>query len=936
MRELIMASNDNYSVEEFIEKLKTSWLDNPGGWAKWQPDNIAYAINSSAPTNGTSRPIESFGLISMNSDQVKYARLAFELWDDLIDVSLSYSGLPSSDITLNYSWITGNNTYTIPFGSEHTIVAKQIWVSSLWTVSKDVSIGTFGFSCIMLHEIGHSVGLSHPGLYDASNGKNPTYEHDASGFRDTFQYTVMSYFGEYTPGRGWTLSHSSQGIYPQTPMLFDIAAIQSLYHADDQTRKEPTTYGYNSSFSNNDAEKSIYDFSLNKQPIFTIWDAGGIDTIDCSGYNKSQVIDLAPGHYSSVLGMKDNIAMAFEVKKNDSVINYIENAIGGTGNDIIKGNEANNKLLGHGGHDTIYGYGGNDYFESGAESSVFIGGKGNDVYHVANASDRIIEDSNEGISDAVYTVVSFSLKDMPNIEILQEDMRNYRSTGASLQLTGSSGSDNIYGYDSNDTLIGGNGSDFLYSDYGAYYGYYNRTYNPNEHNNQGSYLYGGHGSDFYYLGSPNDRVYEEPYPGDHDTVIVTYSYSIEGKYISDLVEGYIYPSMLKDNYVLQVDAVKENYAIRLNGNDLNNGIYGYGCNDTLIGGGGNDILVSGRQYGFPIPIGPLLTSHNLLVKDAPGSTMYGGTGNDTYYLSSPNDRVVEYAGEGENDSVYVAFSYSIKNTYVSNLSEYSSSTAKTTLIGNDLNNRIVGFGCNDTLYGGGGNDILSSDGNYRPISGSSLMYGGTGDDLYYLSSPKDKVIENYGEGQDTVAVMFSYSIKDLSNLENIFVNGTITSSLVLTGNDRSNSITGSYGNDTLIGGGGNDAISGGSGSDRLIGGAGQDYMSGGSGADRLYYENVSDSGTTSSSMDIIYDFNRSEGDKIDLSAIDAKKGFTSNDPFVFINDSSFDSSQNGRLYYDSGRHILYGSVDNDNDAEFAINVVLTGINASNAASYIIL
>ena len=58
----------------------------------------------------------------------------------------------------------------------------------------DMSLGNYGFMT-MLHEIGHAVGLTHPGAYDASQDRPISYSADAEYAEDSRQYTVMSYSG---------------------------------------------------------------------------------------------------------------------------------------------------------------------------------------------------------------------------------------------------------------------------------------------------------------------------------------------------------------------------------------------------------------------------------------------------------------------------------------------------------------------------------------------------------------------------------------------------------------------------------------------------------------------------------------------------------------------------------------------------------------------
>ena len=221
--------------------------------------------------------------------------------------------------------------------------------------------GVYGYMAIM-HEIGHAIGLDHGGNY---NGGSPAYGNTSTGWlytEDSRQFTIMSYFNASATGANWG------GKYAQTPMVYDILAIQQMYGADYTTRAGDTVYGFNSNAGN-----SIYDFSQNTSPILTIWDGNGIDTIDLSGWSSASTLNLTAGSYSNVNGMTKNLAIAYDVD--------IENATGGSGNDIITGNDLANILLGNGGNDTINGAGGNDTINGGAGVDILIGGAGDDTIY---------------------------------------------------------------------------------------------------------------------------------------------------------------------------------------------------------------------------------------------------------------------------------------------------------------------------------------------------------------------------------------------------------------------------------------------------------------------------------------------------------------------------------------------------------------------------
>jgi hypothetical protein len=186
-------------------------------------------------------------------------------------------------------------------------------------------------------------------------------------------------------------------------MLYDIAAMQFLY-------------GANTSYN---AGNDVYTFDPTKPFLRTIWDGGGVDTISVANFSKGCTIDLQAGHFSSIMIPSDSTAgytwssappVATYNGTNNLAIAYgcvIENAIGGSGNDVLIGNEADNRLDGGGGSDTLYG-------GAGTDTAVF---------HVTFAAAAIAWLAGESALAVSFAGSISSLVKLSGIEYLQFDDR---------------------------------------------------------------------------------------------------------------------------------------------------------------------------------------------------------------------------------------------------------------------------------------------------------------------------------------------------------------------------------------------------------------------------------------------------------------------------------------------------------------------------------
>ncbi|GIX14725.1 MAG: protease [Paracoccaceae bacterium] len=243
--------------------------------------------------------------------------------------------------------------------------------------------GSYDFY-VVIHEMLHALGLKHPHDRGGSGVVLPAG-------RDSHEFSVMSY--RSFPGQSVADVTNKPGSFPQTPMMNDIAALQHLYGPNWETRSGDSSY--------------VFD-PLKPRLFETIWDGGGEDTYDASAYSVGVSLDLRPGRWSVLapsqlarLGQKDGDT----VTARGSIFNalmyrgdersLIENAIGGSGDDRLIGNQVRNDLTGGRGDDRLDGLARGDWLFGGPGADLMIGGTGNDWLWGGRGEDLLRGDSGD-------------------------------------------------------------------------------------------------------------------------------------------------------------------------------------------------------------------------------------------------------------------------------------------------------------------------------------------------------------------------------------------------------------------------------------------------------------------------------------------------------------------------------------------------------------
>jgi serralysin len=320
---------------------------------KWSGSTITYSFPTSAGALYGQQG-EATGFRAVNAAQMQLMVVALATWDELIAANMAAGTAGSTNIEFGYT-STG-----IGYAHAYYPTVGSAWFNANEPTLVNPSLGNEGF-LTFIHELGHALGLNHMGNYNGNGNWTP------SSVQDSVVLSVMSYFGPrytapyYHPevaDADWTWTNGTT-YFSQTPMVNDVMAIQAIYGASTTTRLDNTVYGFSSTVGGLTA--AIYDFTQNPTPILTLFDSGGTDTLDLSGWSTPSRVDLHAGAYSSANSMTNNIAIAYSTT--------IENATTGGGDDVLTGNDVANTLRGGGGNDALYGSGGDDTLVGGAATT---------------------------------------------------------------------------------------------------------------------------------------------------------------------------------------------------------------------------------------------------------------------------------------------------------------------------------------------------------------------------------------------------------------------------------------------------------------------------------------------------------------------------------------------------------------------------------------
>lgn len=301
--------------------------------------NLSYQVSGSfASPQSASDAGSDITLVPyiVNSLQIPYGVLGFAYpigYEDIYELSdlvSAYNGI-EGDVFVNFGGILSDVDLSFAPGSQGYL--------------------------LVLHELGHSLGLKHP---HNTIGSRLSFDQYNSSQYDLDEFTVMSYNDD----------SDSYVLYdPITPMILDIIALQFMY-------------GKNQFINSGDTSHNI----IHTGEYYTIWDPSGNDTVNLTNSSWDWYVELpsiisSPIHGEYVgVALTDNSGSA----PTDLVwlVGNIENIWGGAGDEVLVGNHFNNFISGGPGDDVIYGKGGSNILQGDSGEDFFyisLGGGQNEI-----------------------------------------------------------------------------------------------------------------------------------------------------------------------------------------------------------------------------------------------------------------------------------------------------------------------------------------------------------------------------------------------------------------------------------------------------------------------------------------------------------------------------------------------------------------------------